>query len=101
MRPFRFFFGVSLAVILFFFLARFVVLALIAAAVFSVIFHVSRKIKNFFLNLEWEEDQYYRKNINRQHELSPRFAKSREELFYDFPNKRVDFMTDYHSINVL
>ena len=100
MRPFRFFFGVSLAVIMFFFFARFVVMALIAAAVFSVIFHVSRKVKNFLLNLRWEEDDYYLGELKRQHVLSPPYSQRSEDLFYDRPSRISDYMMDYHTIKV-
>lgn len=55
MRPFRFFFAVSLGVIIFFFLARVVVLALLLAAGLSVLFYAGRKIKCFFQRLDWDE----------------------------------------------
>ena len=101
MRPFRFFFGVSLAVILFFFFARLVLWALIAAAVMSVVFHVSRKVKNFFRNLRWEDDDYYHQDkLRNQYEMSPRFSKRNEEFFNDFPKRNADFLTDYRSISV-
>ena len=100
MRPFRFFFGVSLAVIMFFFLARFVVIALMAAAVLSVIFHVSRKIKNFFLNLSWEEDDHYISDFRRQYQISPRYSKVNEDMYYDYPSKKAEFLADYRSIRI-
>lgn len=100
MRPFRFFFGVSMAIILFFFFARLVLWALIAAAVMSVVFHVSRKVKNFFRNLRWEDDDYYHRDFRNQYEVSPRFLKRNEDLFHSFPKRSADFLTDYRSISV-
>lgn len=100
MKPFRFFFGLSLAVILFSFFARFIILAMMAAAIMSIVFHIGRKVKNFFQNLQWENDDYYRGEFRNEYEVSPHFAKRGEELFYDFPKKRADFLTDYRSIRV-
>lgn len=100
MKPFRFFFGVSLAIILFFFLARFVILALIFAAVLSVVFHLSRKLTNFFRNLSWEENDRYRGDFRNQYQFSPRYSRASEELFYNRPKKSVEFLEDYRSIKV-
>ena len=58
MRPFKFFFVFSLAVIVFFFVARVLVLALFAAAIMSVVFFAFRKMKNFFRRLQWDDEDY-------------------------------------------
>lgn len=100
MKPFRFFFGVSLALILFFFLARFVIWAMIAAAIMSIVFHLSRKVMNFFRNLSWEENDHYRGAFRNQYEFSPRYSRTSEELFYNSPKKKAEFFEDYRTITV-
>ena len=56
MRPFKLFFSISLGVIIFFFLARFVVAALFFAAILSVLFYVGRRLRHFFHNLSWQDE---------------------------------------------
>ena len=67
MRPFKFFFAISVGMILFFFLARVLIMAFIIAAIMSVLFFVFRKIRNFFRHLAWEEydDDYYETRRDR------------------------------------
>ena len=65
MRPFKFFFGISVALILFFFLARVVLVALFFAAVMSLIFFVLRGIKNFFQYMSWEDYRYRYQDYDR------------------------------------
>lgn len=60
--PFRTFFGISVGLILFFFLARVLVTAFFLAAAMSLVFFVFRKIKNFFKYMTWEEREYYERN---------------------------------------
>lgn len=60
--PFRTFFGISVGLILFFFLARVLVTAFFIAVAMSLVFFVFRKIKNFFKNMAWEEREYYNRN---------------------------------------
>ena len=60
--PFRTFFGISVGLILFFFLARVLVTAFFIAAAMSLICFVFRKIKNFFKYMTWEEREYYERN---------------------------------------
>ena len=45
MRPFKFFFGLSIAVILFFFVARVLIIAFVVAALLSLPFIILKKIK--------------------------------------------------------
>ena len=60
--PFRTFFGISIGLILFFFLARVLVTAFLIAVVMSLIFFVFRKIKNFFKYMTWEERESLERN---------------------------------------
>ena len=57
-RPFKFFFGAAIAVMVLFFLARVVLAALIFAAIASTIYFIIRSLVNFFRNLTWG-DEYY------------------------------------------
>ena len=57
MRPFRFFFALSMGALLFFFVARFVIIALVLAAVFSGLFFLIQRARHFFSGLVW--NQYY------------------------------------------
>jgi len=90
-HPFKFFFGLSLGVIVFFFVARVVVFALIMAAALSLLFFVGRKIKNFFKYMTWEEeyDSYrddYRKDFYQKRNL-PYWEREEEDLsFFDRPS---------------
>lgn len=82
MRPFKFFFALSLGMILFLFFAKIVVTALIVAAFMSIVFAVFRKAKRFFQRLSWEDESYnYRYEMPRESGLP--FWK--EDLFTDTP----------------
>lgn len=83
MRPFRFFFALSLGLILFFFLARVFILALILAAVLSVMFLVVKKIRELFQTRYWEDYEYedYEEDYGYDTEL-PRYSY-RDELILD------------------
>ncbi len=72
MRPFKFFFTVSVGLILFFFLARVFLFAMMIAAVMSVLFFIAQKTKNFFRRLSWEDDSYrYGSHHNYRFEEAP------------------------------
>jgi hypothetical protein len=75
MRPFRFFFGLSLAVIVFLFFARFLVFAFVAAMVMSTVFFLFRKAKAFFQRMDWEEEPWQR-GLQRRYGYSPLPASS-------------------------
>ncbi len=57
-RPFKYFFGVAIAVMLFFFLARVFFAALIFAAIASTVYYIFRGIGNFFRRMNWQEEEY-------------------------------------------
>lgn len=87
--PFKFFFGISVGVILFFFLARVFVTALFLAAAMSLIFFVFRKIKNFFKYMPWEEERYAYQNDYRYQKNLP-FWEREEEPLFDNRQRRFD-----------
>lgn len=59
MKPFKFFFGLAIGVIVFLFLARVLFTAVIIAAVLSLIYYVARGAMNFFRRLDWESRYNY------------------------------------------
>ncbi len=67
MRPFKFFFTASLGIIIFFFLAKFILMALVIAAIFSIIFHIFRRVQWFLQRRHWDEfdqdDELHYENI--------------------------------------
>ncbi len=95
MRPFKFFFALSLGVIVFLFLARLVVFALIIAALLSVLFFVGRKIKHFFYRLDWEHGPAgNHPTLNRQKPVW------KDGLLLDYPTPQADYLEDIRKIKV-
>ncbi len=93
MRPFKFFFAISLGLVLFTFLTRFVLVALLLAAAFSLIFFVGRKIKNFFQRLSWENEGDYRyRNSYRERRRLPVW---KDDLLLYFPEKKPEYQPEY------
>lgn len=78
--PFRTFFGISVGLILFFFLARVLVTAFFIAAAMSLVFFVFRKIKNFFKYMTWEEREYYQRNSFNSFD---KFERLEDEPLFD------------------
>ena len=57
MRPFKFFFMVSIGFLIFFSLMKVVFIALIFAGIMSLFFFGIKTIAGFFRNLSWESDR--------------------------------------------
>ena len=81
-QPFKYFFGVAIAVMLFFFLARVFFAAFIFAAIASTVYFIFRSIGNFFKRMSWQDEEYdfrreYAMNKNhtdwRNNEAEPLF----------------------------
>lgn len=92
MRPFKLFFGLSLAFVVFFFLLRFVVIAFIAAGVLSLIYAVFRRLKDFVTY-----DRFGQPYFDRYQD-HPRFQRYNQEdfvepLFYNAPAYRTSMPT--------
>jgi hypothetical protein len=85
MRPFKFFFALSLGVIFFFFVARFVILALVLAAVFSGVFFLIRRARYYFSGLGWNQ---YHPRYHYDHYSHPQRLLNEHRPddvpFYDF-----------------
>lgn len=96
MRPFRFFFALSLGVIIFMFLARFVLIALFMAVLFSILYYAGRKLYTFFSRLRWDgeedEDRYdwvYGQN---------RIGADDRMWYHETPQHRYTFDREYRAI---
>ncbi|MEZ4886658.1 MAG: hypothetical protein R3E32_18160 [Chitinophagales bacterium] len=102
MKPFKFFFALSLGVFLFFFIARFVVMAAIAAAVLSFAFFLGRKIKNFFRYLTWEGSYRpdFEDRFDSAYQRSPQIAAWKDESFSDFSKKNRTYSSHYKVIKI-
>jgi hypothetical protein len=100
MRPFRFFFALSLGLLLLFFMARFVVGALIIAAVMSTIFFVFRRMRNFFASMDWEESYPPYHNRFKQHPRALAQRYYEDGLVWDRPEKPAERLLSYRSIKV-
>ena len=80
MRPFKMFFGLSLAIMLFFVVAKFFVFAFVAAAVMSIIYAVFRRLKDFI-----SYDTYgapYMNGYQKNHRMQSSWSDQPEPLFY-------------------
>lgn len=80
MRPFKMFFGLSIGIMLFLFLARVAFVAFIAAGIMSIIYAVYRRIKDFVTYDRYGE--YYIQVDNRRR-LENRMENEVEPLFYE------------------
>ncbi len=79
MRPFKMFFGLSLAIMLFFFIAKFFVFAFIAAAIMSIIYAVFRRLKDFITYDRFGE--YYIQGYDSNPRFSNKWNNGVEPLF--------------------
>ena len=95
MKPFKFFFALSIGVMLFLFFAKIVLIALIAATVMSLVFGLFRKAKRFFRQLTWEEERDYRYDLPRDSGL----AFWKEDLFTNAtPTKDKIYLANHRTI---
>ncbi len=86
MRPFRMFFGLAIGIMLFFFLAKIVVIAFIAAAVMSIIYAVFRRLKDFITYDRYGE--YYIPRYNNHPRFNNNWNDEVEPLFHGNFSKR-------------
>jgi len=100
MRPFKFFFGFTIAVMLFFVVAKFFVAAFIIAAVMSFVFAIFRRLKDFISYDRYGEP--YWKRYEHQPRYFNRWEESTEPLFYGSKRKeeRYHGLDDFQFIQV-
>ncbi len=102
MRPFKFFFAITLGFLFITFIARFVIVALVIATVMSVIFFIGRKFKNFLRNLSWEDRQAYQQQYQPAYARTHRLNKWDEAPFQS-QRQQHNYQTverDYHTIKI-
>lgn len=88
MRPFKMFFGFSIAIILFMFVARIAFVAFIAAGIMSIVYAIYRRMKDFITY-----DRYGEPYMERAYSHQPRMGYNGqnrvEPLFNEsIPNHR-------------
>lgn len=98
MRPFKMFFGLSLAIMLFFVVAKFFVLAFFAAAFMSIIYAVFRRLKDFITYDRYGEQ--YIKNYATQARMERNWEPQVEPLFYGSSVKRQAYREDIHFVDI-
>lgn len=82
MRPFKMFFGIAIAVILFSFFIRIAFVAFVAATIMSIVYAIFRRVKDFITYDSYGEPyiKAYRHhpalNYNRHNEVEPLFHES-------------------------
>jgi hypothetical protein len=100
MRPFKFFFSISLGVIVFFFLARFIVAALFIAAILSLLFYVGRRLSYFFRDLSWQDDATHNdRSYNWRYSKFALPAENRE-WYFDQVYEPGEFKENYRTIEI-
>lgn len=86
MRPFKMFFGIAIAVMLFLFVARVALVAFVFAAIATVIFAAIKGLKNMAGGYE-RGPGYYARRYD-QAGMSPFRNNAVEPLFHDFQDER-------------
>lgn len=97
MRRFKLFFGIAVGIILFAFLAKIVLMALVVALVMSVVFGVFSKVKHFFQRTfmeEYEKDDYMDYSDERTMPIW------KEDLFTETPIRGVVYLDNHRRIIV-
>lgn len=97
MRPFKMFFGLSLAIMIFFFVAKFVFFAFIAAAVLSLVYAVFRRLKDFVTYDRFGEPymkpRYAHPRVTQWHnEVEPLFYGSSSKPSFSGGPKNIRFI---------
>jgi len=95
-RPFKFFFALSLGILAFLFLARFVFVAFLLAAVLSVVFFIGQKIKSFFLNVRWEQGYPSSEEYHRPSSI----PVWKDDLLMHYPNRERSYRQNYRVIKI-
>ena len=88
-RPFKFFFGLSIGIMVFFFLAKFVIPAFFIAAFLSVFYFIGRKAINFFQRLDWDAQQ------------SPQVPIWKDDMLVEYPNRNTAYRRGRRVIEVV
>ena len=103
MRPFRYFFGLSLGVLLLLFLARFVLTAFVIAAMLSVAFYIGKRLKNFFLGINWDDEDYVspRRRFSNHYARRPQVPVWKDDLLMHYPNAQKVTIPNSRTIEII
>ena len=99
MRPFKFFFAVSLGIIVFLFLAKFLIMAMIIAGALSLLFYAFRKLRQFLFRLDWDHEEYENEYEFPAGQKFPRWKRNGEELF-DYRYNRKQYFENFRTIEI-
>ena len=95
MRPFRFFFGLSIAVMVFFFVARFVIPALFIAGFLSILYYGYKKLSQMITG-----DAYYRRTGSTYNEYFPGLSRGEESTFMKTKEQMPEWLYDSRTITI-
>lgn len=98
MRPFKMFFGIAVAIIVFSFLIRVAFSAFIIAAVLSIVYAVFRRVKDFVTYDRYGEP--YIPKHRYQSRMSRQAYQEVEPLFYDNQPQRQRVMNNTRIIGM-
>ena len=102
MRPFKVFFGVAIAILLFFFVVRIAIMAFIIAAVMSIIYAVYRRIRDY-ITYDRYGDPYipeYR-YARMSNPMSSQISNEVEPLFHNGPSRQTNHRSNIQYIKAL
>ena len=100
MRPFKFFFAAALGVLLFFFVAKFVVIAFLIALGLTLVFSVIRRVHAFVTQERWHDHSYY-PEFEKQHLRDYTDCEvGGESLDLGWDRER-DYLANYRRVEVL
>ena len=84
MRPFKVFFGIAIAILLFFFVVRIAIMAFVIAAIMSIVYAVFRRIKDY-ISYDRYGDPYIPEY--RYARMSSPMRNKVEPLFHNEPSR--------------
>ena len=73
---------------------------LVFATFLSFVFFLGRKIKNFFLRMHWEEDDYWGHPYRNHYRRRPQLPVWKGDMLVDYPMKQSDYIPDHRIIEV-
>lgn len=99
MRPFKFFFALSLGLFVFFFVARFVIPALVLAAILSGILFLVQRARYFFSGLGWNQYHPYHRSEYRSYPGLMNEHRSDDIPFFEFEREEAP-ISDWQIIRI-
>jgi hypothetical protein len=100
MRPFKFFFAVSLGILIFFFVAKFVVIAFLIALGFTLIFSLIKRVKSFAMREQWYDEGYHPEYDTPSLKHWSEWETSGDSLDLS-PRREYEFLSNYRRVEIL